>query len=544
MPNLEHVSPVMTQCATLEGLGLNPFRLFGLRVDLTSKELDHAIKDLRVQMEFGAELPHAFALGTVEASTLVQANQRLRDPVQRLCDECFWFWPMDMGQQDAALDLIANGDKAGAKAAWKEIVDHPDWGPIAAHNLAILGLYESFDDSTELAGVGTNAKNFLDSPACVNRLKARLRSIDDPRLPRNSAPAIMAEVRRAMTANQVRIALDRLTQGDTVRGNRNLRCAKAIADDEELLGEIAEEALEGDFRRLESKANIDIEKAKDAEWKSLAQETLQLIDRLKPFAALASRAAIIGNNAAKTLRSISIHTYNKKNNRKKALLIAEMAHKLASGELLDKIKEDLKTVKEGIEDEANEAVFGPLGERIKALDDIDDLYHLTSEGRSILEALNAAVDSGMPKSWAETLYRGLGWLLRGKAIKANNELRSPDNAKTLVYLAQEVVKNAENRGLSQNELRLKLQQDAITLAQNAVQVRPSRNTGLPYAGPVPSPSRPRYHVPPPYISQQAPASGGSCLLPLVALLCLTGAAGYAAPMALQAAHQFLKTILP
>ena len=544
MPNLEHVSPVMSQCATLEGLGLNPFRLFGLRVDLTSKELDHAIKDLRVQMEFGAELPHAFALGTVEASTLVQANQRLRDPVQRLCDECFWFWPMDMGQQDAALDLIANGDKAGAKAAWKEILDHPDWGPIAAHNLAILGLYESFDDSTELAGFGTNAKNFLDSPACVNRLKARLRSIDDPRLPRNSAPAIMAEVRRAMTANQVRIALDRLTQGDTVRGNRNLRCAKAIADDEELLGEIAEEALESDIRRLESKADIDIEKAKDAEWKSLAEDTLQLIDRMKPFTALSSRAEIIGNNTAKTLRGISIYTYNKKDDRKKALKLAELAQKLASGELLDKIKEDIKTVKEGIEHEKSEAAYDPLRIRIDALDASSDADWLINEGRSIMEALNVAVDSGHTKSFAEILYRNLGWLLRGKAIKANNELRDPEAARKLVYMAQNVVKNSENRGMYLQELRLKLQQDAITLAQNAVQVRPSTRTYRENVNEDDSGPPLRFDRPPLYRAPQTHSSGGNCLLPFVAILCLTGAAGYAGPMVFQTAHTFLKTLLP
>jgi hypothetical protein len=54
MPNLEHVSPVMSQCATFEGLGQNPFRIFGLRVDLGSKELTEAIKGLRIQMELGA----------------------------------------------------------------------------------------------------------------------------------------------------------------------------------------------------------------------------------------------------------------------------------------------------------------------------------------------------------------------------------------------------------------------------------------------------------------------------------------------------------
>jgi len=512
MPNLEHVSPVMTQCATQEGLGLNPFRLFGLRVDLTSKELDHAIKDLRVQMEFGAELPHAFALGTVEASTLVQANQRLRDPVQRLCDECFWFWPMDMGQQDAALDLIATGDKAGAKAAWKESLDHPEWGPIAAHNIAILGLYESFDDSTELAGFATNSKNFLGNPVCVNRLKGRLRTLDDPRLPRNSAQEIVDEIKRAMAANQVRIGLERMAQGDTVRGNRNLRCAQTIADDEELLGVLAEEALESDFRRLEGKGNIDIEKAKDADWESLATDSQKLIERLKPFTALADRAQIIGNNAAKTLRLISIHTYNEKKNRKRALAIALKAQKLACGELLQKINEDIETVKEGIEDEKSEAVFDPIAARIKKLSESTHHLLLATAAKELLEAINKGVDEGHSKQRADVLYHNLGWALRGQAVDVFNNRNDLNLARILVGLANEVVRASTSRGLPQAELRNKLLMDSAALDRNAM--------------------------------ASAQSSGGSCLIPLVALLCLTGAAGYAAPMALRTAHHFIKAILP
>ena len=548
MANLEHVSPVMSQAATLEGLGLNPFRLFGLRVDLTNKELDQAIKDLRIQMELGAELSHAFALGTVEASTLIQANQRLRDPVQRLCDECFWFWPMDMGQQDAALDLIATGDKAGAKTAWKEFLGHPDWGPIASHNLAILELFESFDDSTDLARFASNAKDFLGNAVCSNRLKARLRTIDDPRLPRNSGPAILRELRRAMAGNQIRIGLDRLTQGDTVRGNRNLRCARTIADDEELTGTLAEEALESDFRRLEAKAELNVEKAKDAEWKSLAQETHQLIDRLKPFPSLEGRGKIIGNNSAKVLRLVSIHHYNEKKKRKKALEIAEQARKLAYDDVLQKIDDDIKTIKEGIEGEERDAAYGPIRTRIEALDDSSDTNRLTSEGRSILEALNSTVDSGKTKAWAEILYRNLGWLLRSKAIKANNELRDPAAARTLVYLAQNVVKNAENRGMSMDELRLKLQQDAITLAQNAVQPRPTARPQRYPSGHVNEddsyPYPPRRFVPPPLYQAPPTHSSGSCLLPFVALLCLTGAAGTAAPSALHNLQNLIKLFLP
>jgi len=511
MPNLEHISPVMSQSATLEGLRQNPFRIFGLRVDLTSKELNEAIKDLSIQMELGAELTHAFALGAVDATVLAQANQRLRDPVQRLCDECFWFWPMDMGAQDAALDMIANGDKAGAKEAWREFLGHPEWGPIASHNIAIVDLFDSLEDPLALVRFGSSAKDFLGSPSCANRIRARLRSIDDPRLPRNSAPAIMDEVRRAMAANQIRLGMEQMIQGDPVRGNRNIRCARNIADNEELLGSIAEEELSVELRRLEAKCNISIENATDAEWNGLAEETLSTMARLQPFPSLESRAQILGNNSARILRLISIHTYNEKKNRKKALAIALKAQKLAYGELLQKINDDINTVKEGVENEKSEAVFDPIAARINKLNGATHEVFLAIEGKELLEAINKAVDGGHSKQRADVLYHNLGWVIRGRAVDIYNKRNDGNMARSLINLANDVVRESARRGLPQDELRTKLYLDSAALDRNAV---------------------------------ASGQSGGSCLIPLVAILCLTGAAGYAAPKAIQSVQQIIQNLLP
>lgn len=501
----------MSQSATLEGLKQNPFRIFGLRVDLTSKELSEAIKDLSIQMELGAELTHAFALGTVDASILAQANQRLRDPVQRLCDECFWFWPMDMGQQDVALDLIASGDKAGAKEAWREFLGHPEWGPIASHNIAIVDLFESFDDSMGLERFGSSAKDFLACTVCVDRIRARLRSIDDPRLPRNSAPAILEELRRAMAANQVRIGLERIAQGDSVRGQRNIRCARNIADKEELLGSIVEEELAVELRRLEAKSSINIETATDAEWNSLAEETLNLVARLQPFPSLESRAQILGNNSAKTLRLISIHTYNEKKNRRRALEIALKASELAHGELLQKITDDIKTVKEGIEGEKDDKVFDPIHKRIESLSTSADCSTVANDARAILGLINAAVKAGLSRKRADVLYHNLGWSLRSRAIDAYNLRSELGEARLFICIAEEIIRASEKNGIRQDELKNKLREDSAALDRNAV---------------------------------ASGQSGGSCLIPIVAILCLSGAAGYAAPAAIQSVNHLIKTLLP
>jgi len=524
MPNLDHILPALSQGATFEGLSQNPFRIFGLRVDLTNKELDNAIKDLRVQMEFDAQLSHAFALGVLEPSVLVQSSQRLKDPVQRICDECFWFWPMDLGTQDVALDLIANGDKEGAKAAWREFLGHPDWGPIASHNLAILGLYESFDDSAELEAYGTNAKEFLNSDVCVNRLKARLRTLDDPRLPRNSAPDIIAALRRAMVAVQVRIGLERIAQQDTVRGHRNIRCARNLAHDEQLLGEIVEGELEGELERLEAKNAVQIEKATDADWNGLFELARELIGKMQPFRALEARCELVGNRTATVLRRISIYTYNQKKNRRKALEIARKAHQLATGDLLQKINDDIKTVEEGIASERDDQLFDALHGRIEKLGEMTPGSAMAQEGQAILAAINHAVNAGGSKQRADVLYHNLGWCLRGKAVKVFNEREDLSTAQLLVSAAQDVVADSERRGMRQDELKRKLREDSATLDRNASAAQRQANARN--------------------WNQGAPAQSGGCLVPLVAILCLTGAAGYAAPYAAHTIQDLLKHFLP
>ena len=523
MSNLEHIHPVLAQGATLEGLRQNPFRIFGLRVDLTNKELDNAIKDLRIQMELGAELAHAFALGAIEPSVLVQSSQRLKDPVQRICDECFWFWPMDLGTQDVALDLIANGDKAGAKAAWREFLDHPEWGPIASHNLAIHDLYESFDDSSELEGYGLHAKDFLSSNVCVNRLKARLRTLDDPRLPRNAAPDIVAELRRAMATVQIRIGLERLAQKDTVRGHRNIRCARNIAHEEHLLGEIVERELEPELERLEAKNALPIDAATEADWTNLFEQAKHARGRMQPFPSLGARSELVANRTATVLRRISIYQYNEKKNRKKALEVAQKAHELATGDLLQKINDDIKTVQEGIASERDALVFDAIHSRIEKLNEMAPGSLMAQEGQAILRAINNAVNAGGSKQRADVLYHNLAWCLRGKAVKAFNEKDDLSTARLLVTTAQDVLADSERRGLRQDELKLKLYEDSAALDRNeAAQRRATQNNW----------------------SQSAPTrSGGGCLVPLVAILCLTGAAGYAAPSAMNTVQTWINFLL-
>src|SRR5258708_25424155 len=80
----------------------NAFRITGLSVDATTREVAKHAEKLKMLVELGQD-PHTpnAALPMKPPPSLDEirdAFQKLRDPVQRLLDEFFWFWPEEFGQ--------------------------------------------------------------------------------------------------------------------------------------------------------------------------------------------------------------------------------------------------------------------------------------------------------------------------------------------------------------------------------------------------------------------------------------------------------------
>src|ERR1700730_1003500 len=77
----------------------NAFRITGLAVDATTREMVKHIEKLKMYEELGqlAEaLPKAFPLKPSPTfEDIREAEKKLRDPEQRFIDEFFWFWPID-----------------------------------------------------------------------------------------------------------------------------------------------------------------------------------------------------------------------------------------------------------------------------------------------------------------------------------------------------------------------------------------------------------------------------------------------------------------
>jgi hypothetical protein len=122
----------------------NTFRITGLPIDASDREIMKQAAGLKMLEEFGAAeaaVTHAYALRPPPGVEQIRsAMQRLKEPEHRLIDEFFWFWPREFGKSDhdPAIQALQRGDATTAHELWNLEAEAPKVGYVAIHNLAIL----------------------------------------------------------------------------------------------------------------------------------------------------------------------------------------------------------------------------------------------------------------------------------------------------------------------------------------------------------------------------------------------------------------------
>src|SRR4051812_31787888 len=105
--------------------GSNAFRVLGLPVDASPQQVNRHAQKLVTAAKFGGD-PRTLMNGVLppdrppDEEAIQNALQQVRDPVQRLIHELFWFWPLSTGADDAALGALRRGDYRAAMAAWNQ----------------------------------------------------------------------------------------------------------------------------------------------------------------------------------------------------------------------------------------------------------------------------------------------------------------------------------------------------------------------------------------------------------------------------------------
>jgi len=254
----ECMSDHKTECAALMDACTpvlyrnNAFRITGLTVDATSRDIKRRIDDLKHAGEMGDgenEHTHAYAIAPPPSIEQIrEAAQLLQDPERRLVDEFFWFWPLKWGDSktDPAISAMINGDTTTPFKQWMSILQGASIGKgthaariretdttaiiVAKHNLAVMYHLVALDSehhalSGEIAPeeLKTIEKYWRTSFQWWEELTSdehywsmvsdRIRKIDDPRLTTGYARRMKACLPEALDKINAMLAISFAEKG-------------------------------------------------------------------------------------------------------------------------------------------------------------------------------------------------------------------------------------------------------------------------------------------------------------------------------------------
>jgi hypothetical protein len=257
---------VLTEKANPEIYRRNSFRVAGLSIDSSPRDIARQAKMLRLSREYGdygASKPPLALLPRPEDHEIREALYNLEDPEQRLIDELFWFWPMrrEGTEDDSAISLLASGDIHGAAAHWTAREGSFE-SPASIHNFAVLHHCLALDlEASAAAGPDSDPstlrerywedairgwKRLIECDAFWDELIVKIRSLSDPRLTtglsrriRESIPAALFSINAALA---VRCA-EAGRRDDAKRHIGLLRKWEGDGDGGAPFGPIAEQAM-------------------------------------------------------------------------------------------------------------------------------------------------------------------------------------------------------------------------------------------------------------------------------------------------------------
>jgi hypothetical protein len=181
--------------ATPELYRNNAFRLAGVPVDATARDLRRRGEQVRAVQALGGTvdvtgpLPPARPPGP---DAVAEAIARLHDPVKRIVDELFWFWP---DPPDDGFAALAAGDQAAAQRIWAAATTDVT----ALHNLAVLCHARALDAPADATAALFDAALRHWLALCGrqpfwDRVADRIRRLDHPGLGPDAVAALRAEL--------------------------------------------------------------------------------------------------------------------------------------------------------------------------------------------------------------------------------------------------------------------------------------------------------------------------------------------------------------
>jgi hypothetical protein len=445
----DQLTDALRAAATNDALRANPFRLSNARIDSTSRELNRALNTLKVKVELGDLPGHSFGPKATDADAVRQASERVKDPVKRLADECFWFWPLELGEEDSALEAIEAGNPTEPITIWRQMSPHGTWGPIAKHNLGLVALLDAIDKTEaflrktgpaprpETLGaawieMANNFEALNDSLPVEDFLRARIRALEDPRLSPRDAAAVQAALPLAIGRQAAQVALA-LYDADCFACKTVAFCAEKLAGDEiaELVGDLLRSELE---QMLQFSQNPPEGNARKL-WKEPTERLRRLCGKLDMFQACKTRRSDLANTCAMRLRGYAVDCANEHEDYATSVEILNTLLPFVTGEELKKVKSDLETATRLLKEaELNIPVRGVLA-KIESLhkEATGSLRTMASgrkpvdtllqRGRDLLAEINAMQPPVTPQASIDKARNRLAAVFQDISLETNNKLK-------------------------------------------------------------------------------------------------------------------------
>ncbi len=378
----EHLgaADVLMQSATPEMYRGNAFRITGLNVNASLREIARRSEKLQMMEKLGNVLPESGAILPLDpppdGDQVHQAMQRLHDPERRLADELFWFWPQqpDAGTTDEALAAMAQINENGAVAIWAKDENDVRNNGIATHNLAVLYHARALDleraGSISALTAGENKllqtswheafkwwQKLLGQEGFWSQLTVRIRALDDPRLTAGTGRRMRDSLPMALLMINARMAVDAAGRGQADEAKRHAETLRASG----FAAKLVEEALQAAVAPVRERIKMLCKAAEpeaDADPANADKVTHRLIEQTKPLLAVIAGLLPEGNSVRDAahdevaLRALAcqIPFGNKTDNWSESLVLNTLISGIAASESAkNRIADNRRIIKSNLE---------------------------------------------------------------------------------------------------------------------------------------------------------------------------------------------------
>ncbi len=487
-------APLMS-VATIDLFKKNGFRITGLAVDATSKEVSKRGERLKMMEEMGhgaAVNTNAFPLNPPPSVDEIRESlQRLKDPETRLIEEFFWFWPESFGQSaaDEAIQAYVTGQGERAFDLWIERKSDPDKKATAYHNLAVVNHLMAIEWSLHYLEAAPDEassermdaywststrywRRTIQDDDVWDKVKNRIRGLDDPRLTTGLARRMRELLPEALATINASFAFRLAERGRISETRTHIGYIKKFKLEPALEEEIFAHVL----APLRDRFSNGIKPAADSD--------LDPKKRFEAAKAILNQAPALSHLMELFFGKTSHHRTELFDEMALACAYAATAYQKATGDLegFIAISKDALTyasatearnrVKENID-------FGEQGLRQKSIEPfLKGLENIASSGSTPEAKLSAIKETVMPQvasflqregpnsPLSHDLQTAVAYLLRRISLEAYNDHEDISTAKEATLLASKLARDPE--------LKKRLVDDKKTLDDNEVAELKSR----------------------------------------------------------------------